>query len=275
MKPFLTLKDHYYTQEEFRLEYNEELDMLQTTPLPKEPEKYYSSNSYISHSDQSTSLIDKIYLLVKRYSISNKLNLLNSLVERKGKLLDIGAGTGEFLLSAKNASWTIEGVEPNSVARFNSEQKGIHLHASLTKVSNRKFDVITLWHVLEHLPNLKEQLIAIDNLLVDNGVLIIAVPNFKSYDAQKYKSYWAAYDVPRHFWHFSKQSIIKLFTPMGYTLEKIKPMYFDSFYVSLLSEKYKNGRNRYIPAFISGLTSNIKGIFTKEYSSHIYVLRKG
>lgn len=275
MKPHLTLKDHFYSQEEFSILYDDKLDMLVTHPQPKEPEQYYQSKSYISHSDQSASIIDKIYLLVKRYSLSKKVRLINSLVTNKGTLLDIGAGTGEFLLTAKKQNWKIDGVEPNKMARTNSEKKGIRLNESLSQLTNKSYDIITLWHVLEHLPNLNEQINDITKLLKEDGVLIIAVPNFKSYDAKKYKSYWAAYDVPRHFWHFSKQSINKLFHPFGYTLEKTKPMWFDSFYVSILSEKYKHGKTKYVSAFLTGLTSNIKGMFTKEYSSHIYILRKG
>ena len=158
MKPHLTLKDHFYSQEEFSILYDDNLDMLVTHPQPKEPEQYYQSESYISHSDQSASFIDKIYLLVKRYSLSKKVRLINSLVTNKGTLLDIGAGTGEFLLTAKKQNWKIDGVEPNKMARSNSEKKGIRLHESLSQLSNRSYDIITLWHVLEHLPNLNEQI---------------------------------------------------------------------------------------------------------------------
>lgn len=275
MTPYLTLKDHFYSQEEFSLLYDDKLDMLITHPQPAGHERYYHSESYISHSDQASSFIDRLYLLVKRYSLSKKIRLINSLVKTKGSLLDIGAGTGEFLLRTKQHGWRIDGVEPNEIARTNSKHKGIGLHSSLSQLSNNSYDIITLWHVLEHLPNLNDQIRDITNLLKEDGVLVIAVPNFKSYDGQKYKSYWAAYDVPRHFWHFSKQSINKLFLPFGYTLKKTKPMLFDSFYVSVLSEKYKHGKNRYISAFLTGLTSNLKGMFTKEYSSHIYILKKG
>lgn len=275
MKSFLKLQDHFYSKEEFTLQYDEELDMLSTHPRPNNPEDYYQSESYISHSDQSSSLVDALYLTVKKYSLKTKVNLMNYYANNKGTLLDIGAGTGAFLRSAKDDSWQVTGVEPNTTARSNSKEKGITLHPSLTNLpSNLTYDVITLWHVLEHLPNLDQQIVAISKLLKNDGILIIAVPNYKSYDAKKYKSFWAAYDVPRHFWHFSKTSIQKLFFPLGYTLIKTKPMWFDSFYVSLLSEKYKHGKPRYVSAFLTGLVSNIKGMFTKEYSSHIYILKK-
>lgn len=274
MKTKLTLQDHFYSKEEFTLLYDEDLDLLRTHPHPLQPETYYHSEHYISHSDQSNSFVDKLYSIVKTYSLQNKIKLINFLSPSKGRLLDIGAGTGEFLLSAKKNSWTISGVEPNALARNNASLKSIQLHSSLHALSANTYDVITLWHVLEHLPDLNQTLAQITALLKHKGILIIAAPNFKSYDANHYKEFWAAYDVPRHFWHFSKTSIERLFTPLGYTLEKIKPMWFDSFYVSLLSEKYKTGKNNYLRAFYCGLISNIQGLFTKEYSSHIYVLKK-
>ncbi len=274
MKQYIETVDYFYTQEKFILLYDENLDMLVTTPLPKHPENYYQSASYISHSDQSKTLIDKIYLLIKTYSLKRKVRLLTKLYPKRGKVLDIGAGTGEFLLAAKNKNWEVTGVEPNQLATKNALSKGIALYPDLNSLENELFDIITLWHVLEHLPDLENQIQKIVNLVSNKGVLIIAVPNYKSFDAQKYKNYWAAYDVPRHLSHFSKTSIIKLFQPHGFELTQVKPMWFDSFYVSLLSEKYKAGKNRYIPAFCNGLYSNIKGLFSKEYSSHIYVLKK-
>lgn len=273
MRPFLTVKDHFHSQEYFNLVYDETLDMLITRPQPTNPAPYYCSDNYISHSDQSTSLIDKIYGAVRRYSLVKKLRLINSLVPHKGSLLDIGAGTGEFLLAAQRASWKVTGIEPNPLAQSKALNKALTLHKSFDDIPNLTFDVITLWHVLEHLPNLTTQLQTISRLLKPNGVLVVAVPNYKSYDARKYQEFWAAYDVPRHFWHFSKTSIKKLFLPLGFTLHQIQPMWFDSFYVSLLSEKYKTGKHHYISAFVTGLRSNLSGLFSKEYSSHIYVLR--
>lgn len=248
--------------------------MLITTPIPHNLENYYQSESYISHSDKSKTVIDRIYLLVKNYSLEKKIKIINGLVDKEGNLLDIGAGTGDFLLKAKQYNWQIEGIEPNQLARNNAKQKGIILKERMDDISKNTYDIITLWHVLEHLPNLQEQITHINQLIKHQGFLIIAVPNYKSYDAKFYKNYWAAYDVPRHLWHFSKKSILKLFTPLGYTLLETKPMLFDSFYVSLLSEKYKNGKTKYIPAIMRGLLSNIKALHTKEYSSHIYILKK-
>lgn len=274
MSIYLVTKDYFHTKEEFRLEYDEELDMLKTKPIPKDLDKYYDNEHYISHTDHTTNLIDKIYHKVKKYSLYKKIRLINNLPTKDSKVLDIGAGTGDFLKQAKKNGWTIDGIEPNITARKIAASKNIKLNKNIDILKDNTYDIITLWHVLEHIPDLETDIEKIKNKLKHEGYLIIAVPNFKSYDAQIYKEFWAAYDTPRHLWHFSKKSIEKIFTPKGFKLEKIKPMIFDSFYVSLLSEKYKTGTHNYIKAFLVGLLSNIKAISTKEYSSHIYILKK-
>ena len=274
MSLYLKTKDYFNTQEEFDLLYNNEFDMLSTHPIPKNLDTYYNSEDYVSHSDQKKNIIDKIYQLVKKYSLKKKVGLLNKYTKDSYKLLDIGAGTGDFLITAKSKGWETTGIEPNELARNNAALKGINLKSDISKIENNTYDAITLWHVLEHLPNLEEQTKKITSLLKKNGTLIIAVPNYKSYDAKKYGPYWAAYDVPRHLHHFSKNSISKIFEKHSMEIIDIKPMLFDSYYVSLLSEKYKNNSNRYFNAFITGLTSNLKAMSSGEYSSLIYVLKK-
>ncbi|WP_027076518.1 class I SAM-dependent methyltransferase [Maribacter antarcticus] len=274
MKPYLKSKDYFYTKEEFDVLFDPTTEMLVTSPIPENLASYYQSVNYISHSDQSQSLIDKLYILIKNYSIKRKVNLLTSLLPTKGSLLDIGAGTADFLVAAQKDNWDITGVEPNPLARTNATVKGISLYENLSAVPNPSYDIITLWHVLEHLPNINNQLTHITSLLKKGGFLIVAAPNYKSYDAHYYKGYWAAFDVPRHLWHFCKESIVKLLIPHGLELAQTKPMLFDAFYISLLSEKYKHGKNKYISALFRGFVSNMKGLASKEYSSHIYILKK-
>ncbi len=275
MKLYLKTKDYTVTGEEFELLYDETLQMLITIPQPKDLDKYYRSDDYISHTDASTSFFDKAYQIVKKYSLWKKLRLIKKNSTCGKTLLDVGAGTGDFLLAAKNGDWDAEGIEPNQDARSRAQEKGIELCTNMKLLSNKKYDVITLWHVLEHLPNLDEQIKKLVTLLNENGTMVIAVPNFKSYDARHYKKYWAAFDVPRHLWHFSKEAIERLFSDHGMKVIKTKPMLFDSFYVSLLSEKYRNGRLNYFKAFGIGFLSNIKAWSSKEYSSHIYILKRG
>ena len=270
----LQTRDFLVTQENFELVYDYKTDMLVTKPVPKDLAKYYDPNNYISHSDDSNSLLEKIYQLVKKYTLNKKVQLINTYTNQEKKLLDIGCGTGEFLIHAKNKNWKTVGVELNDQARQKASNKKIDTFKSLENLNNQKFDVITLWHVLEHLPNLEDQILKIKSLLEKNGTLIIAVPNYKSYDAKYYKQYWAAYDTPRHLWHFSQKAIKKIFAEKNFIVKDTLPMYFDSYYVSLLSEKYKNGSTNYLKAFYRGLVSNLKAKSTTEYSSLIYVLKK-
>jgi 2-polyprenyl-3-methyl-5-hydroxy-6-metoxy-1,4-benzoquinol methylase len=274
-KHFLSVKDHSVSQETFDLYYDETLDMLITHPQPSLENlgKYYESVDYISHTDSKRSLFEKAYHFVKGIALKNKLNLINSLQPQKGHILDIGAGTGDFLLVAKNNGWQTVGIEPSEKAIAIAIKKGIAFVDQTKNLESHFFDVITMWHVLEHVPDLDFQIKELKRLLKPNGTLIVAVPNFKSFDANHYGKFWAAYDVPIHFWHFSKTAIKTLFEKEQMQLEKVLPMKFDSFYVSLLSEKYKNRKMNYIKAFFVGLQSNWKARRSLEYSSHIYVLK--
>jgi SAM-dependent methyltransferase len=249
--------------------------MLITNPQPEESElgAYYESTDYISHTDSKKGLLAFLYQSVKKRSIQKKVKLIKKLKGVSGTLLDIGAGTGEFCIAAQKSGWITKGVEPNEKAGAYSKSKGIHLAKAMEYYDGQMFDAVTLWHVLEHLPNLEKSIDQISRLVKPGGTLVIAVPNFKSFDAKYYKSFWAAYDVPRHLWHFSKASMPILFGEK-FELVKTKPMVFDSFYVSLLSEKYKTGNTFSIRALCIGLWSNLVGWRTKEYSSHIYCFKK-
>ncbi len=268
----LTTKDYLVSNEKFQLLYDQELDMLKTYPKPINLSKYYESENYISHADHSKNLIDYLYNVIKSFTLKSKVNLIERYTIKNKTLLDVGAGTGDFLLKAQKSNWLVKGVEPYEKARNLAQQKSVDVKEKLKEI-HQKFTVITLWHVLEHLPDLENSIIELKSKLAEEGILIIAVPNFKSYDAKHYKEFWAAYDTPRHLWHFSKSSIEKLFRKHSMELIETKPMYFDSFYVSLLSEKHKTRKNNYFRAFSIGLISNIKAIRTNEYSSMIYILK--
>lgn len=274
-KHFLTVKDYSVSQETFDLYYDETLDMLITHPQPSLENlgKYYESEDYISHTDNKRSLFEKLYHFIKSIALKNKLNVINSLQPQKGRILDIGAGTGEFLSVAKNDGWQTIGVEPSERAKAIAINKGVSFVSATSELESHSFDVISMWHVLEHVPDLEQQIKELKRLVKPSGTVIIAVPNFKSFDAKHYGRFWAAYDVPIHFWHFSKTAIKVLFEKEAMQLEKILPMQFDSFYVSLLSEKYKSGKINFVKAFFIGLKSNSKAKKNFEYSSHIYILK--
>jgi len=269
------VKDYLVTGEMFELIYDSEREMLITSPKPatENLSKYYESEEYISHTDSKKGIVSYLYQTVKKRALQKKVALINSLNNGAGTLLDIGAGTGDFLKQAKEANWKVSGVEPNEGAKKLAQEKGINLQESLNDLNEETFDVITMWHVLEHVPNLEETISTIEKLLKPEGTLIIAVPNYNSFDANHYKEHWAAYDVPRHLWHFSQTSMQKLFSG-NLQLLKTKPMIFDSFYVSLLSEKNKTGKQNLIKAFFIGLQSNLSAWKTKEYSSLVYCFKK-
>ncbi|MDX6745516.1 class I SAM-dependent methyltransferase [Polaribacter sp. PL03] len=271
--PLLNCKDYTVSEESFEVMTNKEYKMLVTSPVPADLENYYKSEDYISHTDSKKTLYDKLYHTVKNHTLKQKLVLLNSFKTETKTVLDVGAGTGDFLKVCKSNNWKVLGIEPSLDARTIADKKGIVLKEKLLDVTNKKFDVITLWHVLEHVENLKETIKVLKSLLKPKGRIIVAVPNFNSCDAKFYKEHWAAYDVPRHLWHFSQCSIHKLFSEVEMIVDETLPMKFDSYYVSLLSEKYKFGKSRPIRAFYRGFISNFNARRTSEYSSLIYVIK--
>ncbi len=274
-KPYLKVKDFSVSGEEFELLMDENLQLLKTHPQPSLSDlpKYYESDDYISHTDGKRSLFEKMYQLVKRKAIRDKINLIEFWTGEKGTVLDIGSGTGDFLNEAKKYGWKAVGMEPSDKAKAVARQKSVCMVETYPELEDHFFDVITMWHVLEHVPDLEFQLKQLKRLLKPDGVIFIAVPNFKSFDATHYGKYWAAFDVPRHLWHFSKTAMEKLFAVENLKLKKVQPMWFDSFYVSLLSEKYKTGKMKPFRAFWVGLQSNLKGKKSLEYSSHIYIFK--
>lgn len=272
----MSVKDFTVSGEVFELKKNEEFDFLKTFPRPDEEvlPKYYQSEKYISHTDSKATFTEKIYQWVKKFMLRRKLQWLENEKPEKGNILDIGAGTGDFLKVAERQGWNVFGVEPNAQARGLAKSKKLSLEESTSSFEDSTFDVITMWHVLEHVPNLQTQIKELQRLLKNDGLLVIAVPNYKSFDADHYKEFWAAYDVPRHLYHFSRKSIRRIFSKRGFRLLFCEPLLFDSFYVSLLSEKYKSGKNNFLKAAWIGLASNLKAKSSGEYSSLAYFLKK-
>lgn len=272
-----TVPDHSISKEEFRIKKCTACSFMVTSPRPDEDKlgQYYKSENYISHSGKGNSVVNLLYLQARKYSLNWKLNLIKQL-KPEGSLLDVGCGTGEFLSTIKANGFSVDGVELDESARARASQLiGQPITPSL-KEANGSYDLITLWHVLEHLPELNESIEKINSLLKTDGKLLIAVPNHTSNDAQHYQQHWAGYDVPRHLWHFNKTSMATLLHGHGFAIEKIIPMKLDAFYVSMLSEKYLGnaGISSLIKGFVSGVRSNMKAKATGECSSLIYIARK-
>jgi 2-polyprenyl-3-methyl-5-hydroxy-6-metoxy-1,4-benzoquinol methylase len=276
----LDCTDYTTSQERFTLKRCLSCNFVFTDPKPDAASlpNYYQSDRYISHTGGSKTLIDKIYLQARKITLGWKRKLVERYSHEK-KILDIGCGTGEFLYEMKNHGWDILGVEPSPNARELSKKKtGTEIFESLINLTENNFNAITFWHVLEHLPDPNLALQTAKNLLHQSGTIFIAVPNLKSFDANYYKSFWAGYDVPRHFWHFDKKNMETLLKKNGLQLVKILPMRLDSFYVSLLSESYKYPKRQkllqLISAFVVGLKSNLMARKHLEYSSLIYVVKQ-
>lgn len=279
-KVHLDCIDYTTSQEKFTIKKCLACNLTFTDPRPDDAilSNYYQSDKYISHTGGNKSLVDNIYLLARKITLRWKRNLVKKYSEGN-KILDVGCGTGEFLYEMKSHRWSISGVEPSSVARQSSKEKtGVEIFKSLKDITANNFNAITLWHVLEHLPDPNQALKTIYNLLNQSGTIFIAVPNLQSYDASYYQSFWAGYDVPRHLWHFDKNTMEKLLKKNGLELVKILPMRLDSFYVSLLSESYKDSKRtkllQLFLAFLVGLKSNLKGRRNLDYSSLIYIVKR-
>ena len=273
--PFLTCKDYTVSQESFNIVSCKACNFKFTNPRPSDSEigKYYKSEDYVSHSDTKKGLINRLYHAVRSRTLKQKLGLISSYVSR-GTILDYGCGTGMFLKTCADAGWKSFGFEPDPDAKKLAEGKGLSVATSKDALAGNKYDIISLWHVLEHVTDLDQTLQFFSKNISDKGRLIIAVPNYTSADAKHYKEFWAGYDVPRHIYHFEINTLKKLLGNYGFSLEETRPMKFDSYYVSMLSEKYKTGSMNYFTAFLNGLKSNAAAKDPSLYSSVIYIFKK-
>ncbi|GAO44285.1 class I SAM-dependent methyltransferase [Flavihumibacter petaseus] len=235
--------------------------------------QYYQTENYISHSDTRTGVVNRLYHQVRKITLQSKRKLIERECRRKtGTLLDIGAGTGAFANVMKSAGWSVTGLEPDPGARAVAEANyGIRLEVpdKLYQLEPAGFDAITLWHVLEHVHDLQAYMGRFKTLLKPGGRLFLALPNWQSADAAHYGSDWAAYDVPRHLYHFSPAAVKQLLQRNGFRLNRMQPMWFDPFYIAMLSEKYQHGKTRYFPAAWNGMISDVAAWKSPEKASSV------
>lgn len=277
----LLCKDYTVTDQFFEIWHCENcgLRFTQNVPDQKAIASYYKSETYISHSDTGQGLINKLYKIARNYTLTWKMKLVNRFsIKEPGCLLDIGAGTGAFFKRAAEGGWMVTGLEPDEGARDICKQKyqiQLDLPDTLFHLPAQKFNVVTMWHVLEHVHQLHEYIDQVKRIMKDNAVALVALPNYTSQDAHHYKEYWAAYDVPRHLYHFSPAAIKILFEKHGMKVDSIIPMWLDALYISLLSEEYKKEKSDFIAAASNGLRSNWNAYRRKEEcSSLVYIIRK-
>ena len=280
INPLLTVKDFSVSSEDFVVWQCADCTLRFTQDVPDEDSigPYYASADYISHSNTGKGLINGLYQRVRKLTLQQKAKLITAYTKAKGSVLDVGAGVGAFLSVMKEAGWNITGIEPDEVARGNAEKLfGLTLQtpSTLYQMQAESYDAITLWHVLEHVHDLHKYVEQLKILLANNGKLFVAVPNYTSADAAAYRNYWAAYDVPRHLYHFTPKAIEKLMTLHGLKIVAKKPMFFDAFYISLLSSKYHKGKTSWFQAGWNGLKSNLTALMDNDKcSSIIYVVSK-
>lgn len=266
--------DYFLTHETFEVIKTNYDGVLKTNNIPNDLNKYYNSEKYLSHTKNNT-LKSKVYQFIQKLNENYKLKIISK-YKSSGKILDYGCGDGSFLKFMKNNNFSVIGFEPNTKASEIASSKigNDNITNSLDSIEKNSLDIITLWHVLEHISNPEEILCKLKNKLKKGGYLIIALPNHKSYDAKFYKDKWAAWDVPRHIFHYSKEGAIQFFNINNFNVLHTYPLPFDSFYISLISESYsKNPFGIFRFPFIASL-SNLKGMINGNFSSVIYVLRK-
>lgn len=282
LKHFLECEDFYATHEVFTLKKCSSCQFILTDNAPNEKDidKYYKAENYISHTDTDKGLFNKLYHYVREVSLKSKVKLIHefAVYEDKGLLVDIGSGTGYFLDAMRDKHWLVTGIEKNEGARKVAKHKfdiDTQPDSYFYEIPPAKKDVVTMWHVLEHIENLDKLLTQVYNVLTPVGTFVVAIPNTDSYDAHYYKKFWAAYDVPRHLWHFNKSNFEKLANKYNFEIIATKPMLFDGFYISMLSEQYKKSFLASIQGLTKGFWFYLKTLFHSEKaSSTIYILKK-
>lgn len=279
--PFVVCVDNLVSKDKFQLLRCDKCNFGVTQDFPSEDEigKYYEAAEYVSHSDTHKGIINRLYHIVRKVSLKSKTKLvIKSSGKSIGSLLDIGAGTGYFLNAVKSTGWSVKGIEKSESTRLQAKAKfGLDClpSDSLFDLDEKSFDVITMWHVLEHVEKLDDTVTTLHKILKPDGVALIALPNKESFDARHYKGDWAAYDVPRHLWHFSIPDFTRLADKHGFVVTQVKPMYFDGFYISMLSEQNKGTALGALIGLIKGGFFFIGNLFNKKKSSSvIYILKK-
>lgn len=277
----LSVKDFTVSNEVFPVAEcsNCALRFTQDVPTAQSIAPYYKSENYISHTDTAKGIVNRLYHMVRRRTLRGKRILIQQKTKlTTGTIADIGAGTGSFVNEMQSHGWKVTGLEPDSDARTKAKELyNIELQSTnnFYQLAAESFDAITLWHVLEHVHDLHDYVNHLSVILKKKGKLFIAVPNYTSKDAAIYKENWAAYDVPRHLYHFSPESMKVLMAGAGLVITEYKPMWYDSFYISLLSNKYKTGKSNLISSFWNGLRSNLTAMKdNKRCSSVIYIIEK-
>ena len=263
-------KDFFLTKEVFSVIKTEQEGLLKTDPFPpkEEIQKYYNAEDYFSHNSKSGNLLSFFYRLFRAINFKLKYNPIKHLLNQ-GSLLDFGCGEGYFLRQMNSKGYSSYGVDP-----FRNKSKKISQSIFDEELSDIGFKTITAWHSIEHVYDLEKTIIRFHDVLLENGLVVVAVPNYNSYDAKHYKNLWAGYDTPRHLWHFNKTALRKVFERNKFIFHSTYPLFIDAYYVSFLSEKYKGSKLPILRSIVIGTISNLKAFFNGQYSSNYFVFKK-
>ena len=273
MKTPIKIKDHFLSKESFVVS-DYKPGVLKTEPNlnSKELQKYYNSDKYLSHS-KSNSFFGKIYSKASTLMLSSKYKIVEKHINYKSNIVDFGCGKGDFVLKLLNKGYSCFGVENNELAISKLKKQNIKHYRSIEELT-KKIDFIMFWHSLEHVSNYESVLYSLKSLTSKNAKVLIALPNYLSFDARYYGSVWAAFDVPRHRFHFSPNGLKSVMADFGFKLVNTHPLYLDAFYISMISEKYKNNKLYFLFGMFIGLISNVMGLFNSNYSSSAFIFKK-
>ena len=271
----IEVKDYFLTQEPFSLVKIKGLDVYKTTPRIKKEAiaKYYKSTKYLSHINNK-SLFSFLYSFVKRLNFYFKYKVLKTVSDSEKSLLDFGSGNAYFVSQLNKRGLPAVAYDPFYDSVLNKKINDEKVLKDEKSLINAKFNTVTMWHSLEHVFSYKDTLSLVSKTLMSKGNLIVACPNYESFDANYYKKFWAGFDVPRHYWHFSPNGLIDVMSQNGFDYIKKKPMYFDAIYVSMLSEQYKQSKLWFIKGLAVGVWSNLVSFFKNNASSYVYLFKK-
>lgn len=270
-KTYIEVVDHFLTKEKFKIQKTPVPGLLQTIPTPTKEDiiKYYKSERYISHNSRKAGVFFFFYRFLRSINFYAKYRFLSS-TQNNRNVLDFGSGEGYFLNKLKKRGIKSCGVDSSASPSLTAVYKSIFAE----ELNSQKFSHITAWHSIEHVHELEKTISRMYDLLDEKGTIIVGVPNYLSFDARYYKRFWAAYDVPRHLWHFDKKSLKEVFENKGFKLVKSSPLILDAYYVSFLSESYQKSTLKLLKSIFVGTISNTLAFFNKEYSSNIFVFKK-
>ena len=271
----IEVKDYFLTQEPFSLVKIKGLDVYKTTPRTKKGAiaKYYKSTKYLSHNNNK-SLFSLLYWFVRRLNFYFKYKVLKTVSDSEKSLLDFGSGNAYFVSQLNKRGFPAVAYDPFYDSVLNKKINDDKVLKNEKSLISAKFNTVTMWHSLEHVFSYKDTLSLVSKTLMSKGNLIVACPNYESFDANYYKKFWAGFDVPRHYWHFSPNGLIDVMSQNGFDHIMKKPMYFDAIYVSMLSEQYKQSKLWFIKGLVVGVWSNLVSVFKNNASSYVYLFKK-